>query len=212
MNSDIIPFDETYILYRRDDYIGLLCCLGALCPILILQSYLTWLVIDRDLESVYFTVGQLVNEFINKMLKRWFQMERPLGSGDSHGMPFHNGSLNYGMPSAHSQFMGFHMGYLVVNLYCNGWWSQKYGPTSGMKKGVYSGLVGCLCLFVCWSRWYLEYHHVDQIVIGWQLGLFTSLVYYTLLQVSCLRAAVGGVLSRYRVLTTLCEWCGISAV
>lgn len=171
--AGVVPFDETYILYTDGDAVGVVCCVLALMPILILQSYLTWLIIDRDIEAVVVAMGQLANEALNQVLKRVFKHERPGSELIAAG----NGSktLSFGMPSAHSQFMGFFVSYLMVNLWTR--WGHKYGILY-RDKVVYSLAGMLLALAVCVSRWYLSYHHWDQIIIGYQVGALVGLWYH----------------------------------
>lgn len=168
----VIPFDETYILYKEGDLMGGVCCILALAPILILQSYLTWFIIDRDVESLYVVVGQLSNEVLNKILKRVFKHTRPMQDGLTM-INSNDSILSFGMPSAHCQFMGFFTSYIIVNMWCR--WRYKIEKRD---KLLYSILIVLLSLSVCISRWYLQYHHWDQIIIGYEIGMFVGMWYY----------------------------------
>lgn len=183
-----IPFDETYILYDKDDKIGLICCILGLTPMLLLQSYLTWFIMLRDFESVIFTVGQLSNELINQILKRIIKQERPLWddaiplifkgmdtTGSSTQENISSLRVSYGMPSAHSQFMGFFTSYLILNMWFR--WNYKY-KIQPKDKIIYCVSGWLLSMSVCFSRWYLEYHNWDQIIIGYQIGIVVGALYY----------------------------------
>lgn len=206
-----IPFDETYILYDKNDIAGIICCILALTPMLLLQSYLTWLIMERDFEPVIFTVGQLSNELINQVLKRVIKQERPLYNG-TISLVFNGANISddnmqenisslrvsYGMPSAHSQFMGFFVSYLVLNMWFR--WNNRY-RIQRFDRMIYCVSGWLLSISVCFSRWYLEYHTWDQIIIGYQIGIIVGAVYYIFI-VTILYPTLKSVISHSKTLST----------
>lgn len=79
----------------------------TLAPPFLLVSYVTLILVRRELSILIGLVGQLGCEGLNLALKRIFKQGRPtdfLGTG-------------YGMPSSHSQFMGYFMAFWCIHLY-----------------------------------------------------------------------------------------------
>lgn len=79
----------------------------TLAPPFLLVAYITLLLVRRELTILTSFVGQLACEGLNLGLKRIFKHGRPtdfLGTG-------------YGMPSSHSQFMGYFMAFWCLHLY-----------------------------------------------------------------------------------------------
>jgi dolichyldiphosphatase len=79
----------------------------TLTPPFLLVSYITLLLVRRELTILTSLIGQLGCEGLNLGLKRIFKQGRPtdfLGTG-------------YGMPSSHSQFMGYFMAFWCLHLY-----------------------------------------------------------------------------------------------
>lgn len=206
-----VPFDETYILYDKNDIVGMICCILALTPMLLLQSYLTWLIMQRDLESVIFTIGQLSNELVNQVLKRVIKQERPLYNDAIplifNGVNTYDGGVqekninslrvSYGMPSAHSQFMGFFICYLVLNMWFR--WTHRY-KIRRVDKMVYCVSGWLLSISVCFSRWYLEYHNWDQIIIGYQIGIMIGAIYYIFV-VIIMYPTIKSIISHFKTLS-----------
>jgi dolichyldiphosphatase len=64
----------------------------------------TLVVFQRDLDGIAFLIGQLSNEVLNQILKRFIKQSRPHGARMSGA----------GMPSAHSQFIAFFATYVIA--------------------------------------------------------------------------------------------------
>lgn len=158
---NVIPFDDTLILYNPRDPVSILCVYLSLSPILLLAFYLSWLIITRELESVIVAGGQLINEFLNKILKRVIKQPRPHVSLMGPG---------YGMPSAHSQFVGFFLSYWSLKL-----WLQWGYVQNKIRYNIY---LLCFTIAVCLSRVYLLYHTYDQIIIGYVIGILNGIIYF----------------------------------
>ena len=160
-NYNVIPFDDTLILYNPNDFLSIICVYLSLSPILLLTFYLSWLIITRELESIIVAGGQLINEFINKILKRLIKQPRPHISLMGPG---------YGMPSAHSQFVGFLLSYWSLKL-----WLQWGTVPNKFKYNLYLFI---FTITVCLSRVYLLYHTFDQIIIGYVIGILNGIIYF----------------------------------
>ncbi|SMN22474.1 similar to Saccharomyces cerevisiae YGR036C CAX4 Dolichyl pyrophosphate (Dol-P-P) phosphatase with a luminally oriented active site in the ER [Maudiozyma saulgeensis] len=163
INYDVIPFDDTLIMYNPNDPISVISVFLSLSPILLLTFYLSWLIITRELESIIVAGGQLLNEFSNKLLKRIIRQPRPhealMGPG-------------FGMPSAHSQFVGFFFSYWTLKMWLQ--WGKQ--PPSNLFIST-----SCLLIFtlmVCGSRIYLLYHTIEQVTLGYVIGIFNGIAYF----------------------------------
>ena len=161
----VVPFDETLVLYDPSSPLSLPSVLLSLSPILILTFYLSWLILDRDIESVIVAGGQLCNEFANKILKRVLKQPRPhealIGPG-------------YGMPSAHSQFAGFFFAYWTLRL-----WIRWHNPhMTPRRKWAASFLLLVSALLICMARIHLRYHTVEQTAVGFAVGVLLATLYF----------------------------------
>lgn len=111
--------------------------------------------------------GHLLNEVLNFTLKRILKEERPEGA-PAVGFDTH------GMPSAHSQFMGFYfcfssciLAYRVRN--CSAIW----------KVGAVAFNLG-LALAVGYGRIRLGFHTPAQVGVGLAVGCVAGLAYYAM--------------------------------
>ena len=141
--------------------------------------------------------GQLACEAFNFALKRLIKEERPRGQ-----MTLGKG---YGMPSSHAQFVAFWAVYLGLFLMVrhsprlvsptSGGGSGNRSmtatstttPTTGMNAAVWgsflerlgtSFLAMAIAVAVAWSRLYLGYHSLHQVVVGWCAGVVFALAWF----------------------------------
>lgn len=162
-----IPFDDTHIIYDSEDPFGIVAVHFSLLPIYIMVFYTSWFLITREIEPVIAVAGQVCNDFANKILKQIFKQARPefhrdFGKG-SHG-------ITYGMPSAHSQFMGFFAAYYII--------TTCFATPALLRWKIFMSLgLFTACIGVACSRWYLMYHTVEQVIIGVGCGLSTGTLF-----------------------------------
>ncbi|ODQ77141.1 hypothetical protein BABINDRAFT_163868 [Babjeviella inositovora NRRL Y-12698] len=185
-----IAFDHTHVLYDPNDILGLVSVFFTLLPIFVMVFYLSWFLLTREIQPVVIVGGHIINELFNHVLKKVFRQPRPafhenFGKGriDANAPPqtIFN-SLSYGMPSAHSQFMGYFMIFWALTI-CYQW------------KGLntHKKVAGCLTLFgttvgVVSSRVYLWYHTVEQVAVGVSVGACVGAVYFI---IACLARQYG---------------------
>lgn len=169
-NPNLIPFDDTYILYDATDSLSFLSAYFSLFPIAVLVFQLSWFITTRELEACIIAAGQVANEIFNNILKTILKQPRPMSFGES----FQNDTLrsNYGMPSAHSQFMGFFCMYVGLR-YCLRW-----KGLSKTKRLLGVSTVTIMAFCVCFSRVYLRYHTLGQVLVGFSVGLATGSTYF----------------------------------
>ncbi|KAG7196021.1 uncharacterized protein KQ657_000028 [Scheffersomyces spartinae] len=114
--------------------------------------------------------GHLMGEVANKIIKEIVRQPRP----DFHKDFGANSGLTYGMPLAHSQFMGF------LSVYTSLLIIYRVPRLLGQWK-----IFGCVLMFsmasaVAFSRVYLLYHTIEQVIVGVSLGLVLGLGYFTI--------------------------------
>lgn len=166
-----IPFSHTYIMYDPKDLISILSVHFSLLPIYTMVFYTSWFLLSREIEPVIVVGGHLVSEVLNKILKKIIKQPRPEFHKD-----FGTGSysLTYGMPSAHSQFMGFFCGYFICIILFK---MQNFGDFEKMISASILVTVGTL---VCFSRVYLLYHTYQQVLVGVMFGALLGLIYFVI--------------------------------
>lgn len=164
-----VPFDSTYIMYDPKDMVSMLCVHFSLLPIYLMVFYFAWFVITREIEPVLVVAGHLVGEAANKVVKHILKRPRP----DYH-RDFGKNSygLRFGMPSAHSQFMGLFAAYWIcITLY------RIPHLRLSVRLAMASTLAICSCL-VGFSRVYLFYHTPPQVMVGLMVGLVIGLLLF----------------------------------
>lgn len=157
------PFSLTYVTYETGDRIGELCALLSLAPPLIVVAYATLLVARRDAHLFYIFLGQVVNLALNASLKATLNQPRPPGC--DHPGP--------GMPSDHSQFMGFWACYSVLFL---AFFVPRLGRV-GWRPALALGMI-VLSVAVAASRVYLGYHTLMQVVAGLSTGCVFAAIWF----------------------------------
>ncbi|GMM33806.1 dolichyldiphosphatase [Saccharomycopsis crataegensis] len=167
----IVPFDETYILYDPSDPLSLVCVIFSLLPIGVLIFYFTWFITSRELEPVFLAFGQVCNNVINYVVKRLVKSPRPLSLYQYTEFP--ELQNDYGMPSAHSQFMGYFATYVFLRLLL------QNTNLKTLRGRLFCGiLLYSACCLTAFSRVYLLYHEVDQVVIGVLVGSVIGAAYF----------------------------------
>jgi dolichyldiphosphatase len=106
----------THVQYESGSLLGKLLAFSSLIPIFLVVSFVTLVSFNRDLASIYFFVGQLVNEGFNFGLKRLIKQPRPSGIVKLTSLMVDIGT-GYGMPSSHAQFVSFFAIYSILYLY-----------------------------------------------------------------------------------------------
>lgn len=163
-----IPFDQTYVLYDPNDVISIISVQFTLLPVYIMVFYLLWFLVTREIEPVIVVAGHLCSEIVNKVLKILLKNPRP----DFHREFGSGGSLSYGMPSAHSQFIGFFAAYYVCVIVF------KVGHLKRWQRVTWLAVLTFVGLCVAGSRVYLMYHTWQQVVVGVTVGIVFGIFYF----------------------------------
>ncbi|XP_046547653.1 dolichyldiphosphatase 1-like [Haliotis rubra] len=163
----------THVEFVKGDIIGYGLAWLSLLPIFILVAFVTLIIFRRDLHTISFFLGMLVNEAINLVLKHIIREYRPMRDRK-------NVFNEYGMPSSHSQFMWFFSMYLTfflfIRVYKNYTWLDdlwKYATSFG-------GFV--VAALVSYSRVYLVYHSLGQVFWGAVAGIILGTLYFGVVQ------------------------------
>lgn len=144
----------------------------TLSPIFLLCSYVTIILLRRELTFINALFGQLACEGFNWALKRLIKQPRPTG---------HLGA-GYGMPSSHSQFLGFFAAFFLSHFYLNR--PQVVKPRTlinAMRRFEHilaMVLIASISILTCYSRHHLHYHTPLQIIVGLSVGVAFGGVYY----------------------------------
>ncbi|KAG7257423.1 hypothetical protein CRUP_002912 [Coryphaenoides rupestris] len=126
----------THVEFPKDDLTGKVLAYFSLLPIAILVGFVTLIVFKRELHTISFFGGLLLNEAVNWLLKHIIKEPRPCAGSHT--------TLNtdYGMPSSHSQLIWFFVVYFFLFLYLRVYllyhtWSQVfYGGVTGCAIGI----------------------------------------------------------------------------
>ncbi|TKY89040.1 hypothetical protein EX895_001571 [Sporisorium graminicola] len=170
--SNYASLGLTHVQYDPSDTFAKLFALVTLSPIFLLCSYVTIILLRRELTFINALIGQLACEGLNWALKRLIKQPRPtdrLGAG-------------YGMPSSHSQFLGFFAAFFLAHFYLNR--PPLVKPRSlinSMRRFEHAlamVLIASISLLTCYSRHHLHYHSPPQIIVGFSIGLAFGGFYY----------------------------------
>lgn len=161
----------THVEYQKGDAVGYILAWCSLFPIFICIVFGTVIVFRRDLFTMSYFAGLLLNEGINWLLKHFIKELRPLRSREVV-------ATVYGMPSSHAQFVSFFAAFLVLFLFiriCDQcWW--KY-PTMLIGVGIAS--------LVAYSRVYLMYHTASQVLVGCTVGSVLGVAWFLFIHHIC---------------------------
>lgn len=159
------PFSLTFFEYEDGDAFGKLCALLSCAPIFVIVAFVALAASRRDLATLAFLLGQLLNELVNAALKRAIREPRP------PSQLRHSGPTDYGMPSAHAQFGFFFLTYFAA-------WALRHWRVSAFWRTASIGCVACGAGAVSYSRVYLRYHSINQVLAGAGVGVGAGLLYF----------------------------------
>lgn len=165
----------TFVRYLRGDPWGELMAWASLLPVFVaFGGFLGVILFRRELQTVFFCAGLALSEAINQTLKHLLRIPRPptcavLGVCDSHGMP-----------SSHSQYMCFFASYLT-------WLAlARLAFSDSASRHVSALLPWPLAALTMWSRIYLGYHTLPQVVAGGCVGVALGTAWFHVVD-RCLR-------------------------
>ncbi|XP_019852040.1 PREDICTED: dolichyldiphosphatase 1-like [Amphimedon queenslandica] len=171
--STKLAISLTHVEYTEGDRVGYLLAWSSLFPIFILISFLTLVAIRRDLFTVFFFTGLLLNESLNMFLKYTIKEPRPNSDISSAVL-----RVEYGMPSSHAQFMAFFATFVTLLLFVRATLSEDIKDLLYkviVSVGAWGGAILCAI-----SRVYLGYHTISQTIYGNLVGVLSALIWFSI--------------------------------
>lgn len=169
-NLDWIPLSLTLVEYPQGDGFGKFLALISLMPFAVLTGFITLIIFRRDLHTIAFFIGMVINEVVNFLLKHTICEARPMRREVLYS--------EYGMPSSHSQFMWFFTAYMVLFVLIR----LHHNNNSTISQKFWRMLTIVLCItvavFVAYSRIYLQYHSKAQVLCGMILGSALGIIWF----------------------------------
>ncbi|KAK7267641.1 hypothetical protein RIF29_20319 [Crotalaria pallida] len=150
----------THVRYQRGDKLGHFLAWVSLIPVFIsLGGFISHFIFRRELQGIFFALGLILSQFINEIIKTSVQQARPatcalLEMCDSHGWP-----------SSHCQYMFFFSTYLTFLLFSR-------------RHLFLHSLTWSTAFLTMYSRVYLGYHTVAQVLAGTALGVFLGAAWF----------------------------------
>ncbi|XP_064649962.1 dolichyldiphosphatase 1-like [Lineus longissimus] len=159
----------THVEYPKGDLFGMGLAWLSLLPIFIMIGFITLILFRRDLHTICYFCGLLLNELVNLVLKHMIQDYRPKRDRETV-------FTEYGMPSSHAQFMWFYATYLSFFLILRV--HRNYNIIEDLWKFALALLTYVLAFLVGYSRVYLGYHSPSQVVLGALTGLALGTLWF----------------------------------
>eukprot|EP00126_Sphaerothecum_destruens_P005411 Sdes_comp18750_c0_seq4m9127 len=109
--SSFTPLKLTFVEYETGDVFGKFLAFCSMGPVFLVIAIISVILARREIHTLFFFAGVLLNEILNMILKRYFSQARPniIKNRPNYG--------TYGMPSAHAQFTGYFTCYILCWLY-----------------------------------------------------------------------------------------------
>ncbi|XP_071379440.1 dolichyldiphosphatase 1 isoform X2 [Centroberyx affinis] len=141
----------THVEFPEDDLTGQVLAYISLLPIAILVGFVTLIVFKRELHTISFFGGLILNEGVNWLLKHILREPRPCAGAHS--------TLNteYGMPSSHSQLIWFFVVYFFLFLYLRMHQTNNARCVDLLWRHILSIILLGMALSVSYSRPISEY-------------------------------------------------------
>ena len=161
----------THVEYPKGDVIGLILAWSSLFPVFVLSGFFTHIYFRREIHTITFFVGLLLDECVNLMLKYTIQEPRPESHHTTVNVPF-------GWPSSHSQFTWFFLTYITYFIHIR--FQTNNSLLDMVWKHCMSGLCVIIACIVSYSRYYLLYHTLNQVIWGGLIGFVNASIWFTL--------------------------------
>ncbi|XP_063000553.1 dolichyldiphosphatase 1 [Elgaria multicarinata webbii] len=170
------PVSLTHVEYPAGDFTGQLLACVSLGPIFIIVGFVTLIVFKRELHTISFLAGLLVNEGVNWLIKSIIQEPRPCT--EIHTSVYSKNA----MPSSHSQFMWFFAVYSFLFLYLRMHQTNNARFLDLLWRHVLSLFLLTAAFLVSYSRVYLVYHTWSQVFYGGVVGSVMAVVWFAFTQ------------------------------
>lgn len=173
LNNDEIqwqPLALTLVEYPKGDLLGKFLAFMSLAPFGIGAGFVTLILFRRDLHTIAFFFGTLVNEVLNIILKHLICEARPLNRGHLYN--------EYGMPSSHAQFIWFFSIYVLYFFAIRLHHINNNSIISALWRIIIVSSCLILALIVCIGRVYLHYHTTAQVIVGGIIGVIFATIWF----------------------------------
>ncbi|XP_029468265.1 dolichyldiphosphatase 1 [Rhinatrema bivittatum] len=176
LSAEWMAVSLTHVEYPAGDFSGQLLAYISLGPICICIGFITLIIFKRELHTISFFGGLLLNEGVNWLIKNLVQEPRPCEG--SHTTV----TTEYGLPSRHSQLMWFFSVYSFLFLYLRMHQTNNARFLDLLWRHLLS--IGLLlgALLVSYSRVYLLYHTWSQVTYGGLAGSFMAVAWFAFTQ------------------------------
>ncbi|THD25660.1 Dolichyldiphosphatase [Fasciola hepatica] len=139
----------------------------SMIPIFIAIGLVTLVLFKRDLFTMLYFSGLVLNRFCNSVMKKCLKQPRPV-------VPNRIPPDSFGMPSDHGQFMGFFFSFCVLLIILRlGEHSMKHST-----RRILLLVCAVATTLTCYSRVYLKYHTVGQVLVGTIVGAILGIVWF----------------------------------
>ncbi|XP_034047902.1 dolichyldiphosphatase 1 [Thalassophryne amazonica] len=165
----------THVEFSDDDLTGEMLAYISLLPIAILVGFVTLIVFKRELHTISFFAGVLLNEGVNWLLKNIVREPRPCAG-------IHSVHTDYGMPSNHSQLIWFFVVYFFLFLYLRMHQTNNARCVDLLWRHILSIVLLGLAISVSYSRVYLLYHTWGQVLYGGVAGSTFGIIWFFITQ------------------------------
>ncbi|XP_017263020.1 dolichyldiphosphatase 1 [Kryptolebias marmoratus] len=162
----------THVEFPEGDLTGRLLAYISLLPVAIIVGFVTLIVFKRELHTISFFGGLLLNEGVNWLLKQIFREPRPCAG--IHATVY----AEYGMPSNHSQLIWFFVVYFFLFLYLRMHQTNNARCFDLLWRHILSIFLLGMALSVSYSRVYLLYHTWSQIFYGGVTGSTFAIIWF----------------------------------
>jgi len=147
-------------------------------PYLIIMDQMSKLHSKRDIKNFLILSGLVINEALSLAIKKVVKQPRPIEK-----CQLLDTCDSYGWPSSHTQCMFFFLGLHLCLASRQQPPGAKWAPPGWMDKLI--SLLETVTLaissfLVGYSRHYLSYHTLEQVLVGAVIGLFFSLIWSSL--------------------------------
>nr|XP_005992168.1 PREDICTED: dolichyldiphosphatase 1 [Latimeria chalumnae] len=166
----------THVEYPEGDLTGQLLALLSLVPIFILVGFATLIVFKRELHTISFLGGLVINEGVNWIIKNIIKEPRPCKGCHS------TVTTEYGMPSSHSQLMWFFSTYLICFAFPRMHQTNNARFLDLLWRHILSVCLLTVAFLVSYSRVYLMYHSHSQVVYGGVAGSIMGVAWFIFTQ------------------------------
>uniref|UniRef100_A0A3B4ZDY2 Dolichyldiphosphatase n=1 Tax=Stegastes partitus TaxID=144197 RepID=A0A3B4ZDY2_9TELE len=141
----------THVEFPEDDLTGQVLAYISLLPIAVLVGFVTLIVFKRELHTISFFGGLILNEGVNWLLKNILREPRPCAG--AHSTLY----SEYGMPSSHSQLIWFFVVYFFLFLYLRMHQTNNARCVDLLWRHILSIILLGMALSVSYSRPISEY-------------------------------------------------------